>query len=61
MSSTLAYLDPGSASVMLQMIAGGLAALGVATKIFWHRILSFLHIRRDDEPQDEAKSEPESP
>ena len=48
MMSTLAYLDPGSSSAILQLIAGGLAAVAVSAKLFWHRILRFLRIRRDD-------------
>jgi hypothetical protein len=59
MSSTLAYLDPGSASMILQMIAGGLAALAVSIKLFWRRILRFLHLRRD-EAESEGASEPDS-
>ena len=54
MSSTLAYLDPGSASVILQMIGGGAAAVAVMGKLFWRRILRFLHIKRD------PASEPDS-
>jgi hypothetical protein len=59
MSSTIAYLDPGTSSMILQIIAGGLAAAGVATKLFWGRILRFLHIRKD-EPADEVKSDSDS-
>jgi hypothetical protein len=33
-----AYLDPGTGSMLLQVILGGIAAIGVAVKIFWHRI-----------------------
>ena len=33
-----AYLDPGTGSMLLQVILGGIAAIGVAFKIFWHRI-----------------------
>ena len=51
MSSTLAYLDPGSASMILQMLAGGLAAAAVSIKLFWKRILHFLHIKREPEPE----------
>ena len=54
MTHTLAYLDPGSAGLLLQMIAGGLAALAVTAKLFWSRILRFLHIRRDDTQTDAA-------
>jgi hypothetical protein len=55
MHTTLAYLDPGSAGLVLQMIGGGLAAGAVALKLFWRRILRLLHIRRD-EPQADAPS-----
>jgi hypothetical protein len=41
------------------MIAGGLAALAVTAKLFWARILRFLHIRRDD-PQTDTASKPDS-
>ena len=33
-----AYLDPGTGSMLLQVVLGGIAAIGVAVKIFWHRI-----------------------
>jgi hypothetical protein len=59
MTSTLAYLDPGSASVILQMIGGGAAALAVMGKLFWRRILTFLRIKRDP-AQSEAASDPDS-
>lgn len=55
MRTPFAYLDPGSAAIILQMIGGGLAAAAVALKLFWRRILRFLHIRQD-EPQSDASS-----
>jgi hypothetical protein len=54
-NTTLAYLDPGSAGVILQMLGGGLAAAAVTLKLFWRRILRFLHIRRD-EPQTDSSA-----
>ncbi|HEX2111467.1 MAG TPA: hypothetical protein VHF67_07925 [Gaiellaceae bacterium] len=45
----LAYIDPGSGSMILQMILGGLAAAAVFLKMFWHRILVFLGIRKPEE------------
>jgi hypothetical protein len=60
MSTILAYLDPGSSSLIIQMIGGGVAALAVTAKIFWRRILIFLHIRSRDE-EEAGTSEPESP
>jgi hypothetical protein len=56
MSSVLAYLDPGSGSMILQVIAGGVAAVAVTAKLYWNRLLKFLHIRKD-EPET-AKAEP---
>ena len=53
MSPVLAYLDPGSSSALLQMLAGGVAAFAVAGKLYWRRIMRFLHLRRDpaEEPE----------
>jgi hypothetical protein len=48
MRSTLAYLDPGSSSLILQAIAGGVAAVAVTARLFWQKILRFLRIKRDD-------------
>jgi hypothetical protein len=47
MSSTLAYLDAGSASLLLQTIGGGAAALAVMGKLFWRRILTVLRIKKE--------------
>lgn len=45
----LAYLDPGSGSMILQILAGGVAAIAVTAKLYWSRLLKFLHIRKDEE------------
>ena len=62
-AQVFAYLDPGSGSMILQLLAGGLAAMGVAIKLYWRRVLSFLRIRRsvDDDPAPaEQQREPSS-
>ena len=46
-----AYLDPGSGSVLLQVLLGGFAALGVAARFFWHRLTGRL--RRGDADADQ--------
>jgi hypothetical protein len=46
---TLAYLDPGSGSLLLQAIAGGVAGAAVVGKLFWRRILTLLRIRKPEE------------
>ena len=33
-----AYLDPGSGSVVIQMLIGALAGVGITLKIYWHKI-----------------------
>ena len=33
-----AYLDPGTGSMMLQVILGGIAAVAVAIKLFWYKM-----------------------
>jgi hypothetical protein len=56
MRTTLAYLDPGSSSLILQALAGGVAAVAVTAKLFWQRILRFLRIKRD-EPEEQGPSD----
>jgi hypothetical protein len=45
----LSYLDPGSGSMILQMIAGGTAAVAVTGKLYWRRLLKLLRIRKSDD------------
>jgi hypothetical protein len=59
MTTVLAYLDPGSGSMILQIIAGGLAAVAVTAKLYWNRLLKLLRIKKE-EPQSEAASKPDS-
>jgi hypothetical protein len=51
----LSYIDPASGSMLLQIILGGVAAMAVALKMWWRRVLRFLHIRK---PEDDELSEP---
>ena len=48
MTTVLAYLDPGSGSMILQILAGGVAAVAVTAKLYWNRVLRFLRIRKDE-------------
>ncbi|NJB67176.1 hypothetical protein GGQ74_000816 [Desulfobaculum xiamenense] len=44
-----AYLDPGTGSMLLQLLLGGVAGLAVVLKLFWHRIRRlFRPGERDD-------------
>lgn len=44
----LAYLDPGSGSMMLQLLLGGVAAVGVVLKLYWYRLRDVLGFRSRD-------------
>ena len=48
MTTVLAYLDPGSGSMILQIIAGGLAAVAATAKLSWHRASGLLRIKKDE-------------
>ena len=50
----LAYLDPGTGSMMLQVILGGIAAVGVALKLYWHKLRVALGFRGKEKLESEA-------
>jgi hypothetical protein len=57
-----AYLDAGSASLFLQLVLGGFAALAVSAKLYWRRLLTFLHIRKPEpEPDAAVEAAPAEP
>jgi hypothetical protein len=57
MDAVLAYLDPGSGSMILQAVLGGIAGLVVALKMFGRRVVSFLTFwKRDDAGTARAES-----
>jgi hypothetical protein len=50
--AVFAYLDPGTGSMLVQLLVGGVAAAGVAIKLYWHRILRLLRIRKAEPEPD---------
>lgn len=57
----LAYVDPGSGSMILQLVLGGVAGLAVVIKLYWRRFLSWFGNRshrptrsRNKENQDDV-------
>lgn len=44
-----AYLDPGSGSMLLQLLLGGVAAVGVIGKLYWNRLMSLFRGQRTPE------------
>jgi hypothetical protein len=55
-STALAYLDPGSGSMMLQLLLGGVAGLGVLLKIYWQSVVSIFRHKKLQEDSDAAST-----
>jgi hypothetical protein len=53
-TDAVAYLDPGTGSMLLQVILGGIAAVGVAIKLYWHKLRAAFGIAKKEEPEDES-------
>jgi hypothetical protein len=54
--SPLPYLDPGSGSILVQLLIAVLLGLGIAIRVSWSRIKGWLGIKPkakedDDEPE----------
>jgi hypothetical protein len=56
MQAVVAYLDPGTGSMLLQLILGGVAAAVVGLKLFWHRLLNVLRLGRRPEGEPEPRA-----
>ena len=41
-----AYLDPGTGSLLLQALLGGVAAVGVVARLYWHRLTAVFSRRQ---------------
>ena len=54
----LSYIDPASGSMLLQIILGGVAAMAVALKMWWGRVLRVLRIRKPEEDAAEPSGRP---
>jgi hypothetical protein len=42
-----AYLDPGSGSMLLQLVLGGVAGFGVIVRLYWRRLTALAGVRQD--------------
>jgi hypothetical protein len=55
--NAFAYLDPGTGSAMLQGILGALAAIAMVLKLYWHRLLRMMGLRKDVIKKEGAESD----
>lgn len=51
-----AYLDPGTGSMILQLLLGGFAGIALAGKLYWRRFLVMIGARAET-----ADGEPRKP
>ena len=58
--SAYAYLDPGTGSMILQVLLGGVAGLALAGKLCWHKLLSLFWFVKDPEAELAAKRQAET-
>ncbi len=47
-SVSMAYIDPGTGSMIIQMIVAGLVAVGISGKVFWGRIKGLFNKKTAD-------------
>jgi uncharacterized membrane protein YfcA len=45
-----AYVDPGSASILVQVVIGTVLGAVVAARLYWQKIKAFFRRGRDDDP-----------
>ena len=45
-SPAAAYLDPGSGSLIFQVVVGAAMAVSLGVKVFWRRITTFFSRRK---------------
>jgi len=56
--NAFAYLDPGSGSMLLQLILGGFAGLVIVFKLYWQSFLSFFKGKKSTDSVSTDKKEP---
>jgi len=55
MSHILAYIDPGTGSIILQALVAAVAGVTIVVKLYWRRLRKFLGLRQtvESDPSDE--------
>ena len=51
-TEAMAYLDPGSGSMLLQLLLGGVAGVVMLLKLYWHQLLVFFGIKKKETPEE---------
>lgn len=57
-----AYLDPGTGSMILQVLLGGVAGVAVAGRFYWHKLRTMIGLEpasaKAEPTYDEARGDP---
>ncbi len=56
-ANAFAYVDPGTGSMILQVILGGFAALAVVGKLYWHRFIAFFRRGKSGNSHSDSESD----
>ena len=54
-STAHAYLDPGTGSMILQVVLGGIAGIAILGKLFWNRFKELFKFNKNKNARDEKK------
>ena len=46
----LAYIDPSAGGLLVQILLGGIAGIGVLVKLYWGKLTKFFRKEKDDQP-----------
>ena len=49
----MAYLDPGSGSMMLQLLLGGIVGIGVIIRLYWNAFINLFRRKNHQETSTE--------
>ncbi len=45
----LAYIDPSAGGLLVQLLLGGIAGIGVLVKLYWEKLTKYFRKEKDDE------------
>ena len=45
----LAYIDPSAGGLLVQILLGGIAGIGVLVKLYWGKLTKFFRKEKDDQ------------
>ena len=46
----LAYIDPSAGGLLVQILLGGIAGIGVLVKLYWGKLTKLFRKEKDDRP-----------